>query len=395
MRRCTISIGTAMEELEIVSRTRAFLGRNKIRGYGVSQLYTDAHPTLLVEPKLRPFQRFTLKLDDVVMHPDLVGRLDDGETIIAVEAKGTRDVLKGIAQAEVYQSGFHATCLAADASALGTTWVRHAKSKGVGVIAVDEDVHLIHEPELRKPWLEPHRFIARQMESVVHVSTRRTFTYNLPTHYLAWAIALEPGESVELNHVHLVGYPMPKDRRAAIAGAEKLGLVERDGRRFHLSPLGEAARTVLPSLEAWGDVHRRIKRAGGGTLAEHVSDAAAVLRLLLLRDPVVALIHKGLERFQERRASFLELAQECDKIDHARAPIFFLKPEAQVTDDHGRINWDAVRGEHFRSTSFFQYKSILKHAGFLEPTKLGGASAKHYDPRKDVWSLSVRRAQGH
>lgn len=379
-----------MEELEVVSRTRTFLRCSKICGHGLNQLFTDAHSSLLVEPKLAPFQRFTLQLDDVVVHPDLVGQLDDGETLIAVEAKGDKDILKGIAQAEVYQYGFHGTYMAADASALGTTWVRHAKSKGVGVIAVDEDVHLIHEPELRKPWLEPHRFIARQMESVVHISTRRTFTYNLPTHYLAWAIALKPGENLELKHVHLVGYPMPKDRRAAIAGAEKLGLVESDGRRFHLTTLGEAARAVLPSLEAWGDVHRRIKRAGGGTLAEQVSDAAAVLRLLLLRDPVVALIHKGLERFPKRRASFLELAQECDKIDHARAPIFFLKPEAvKVTDARGRIDWNEVRGEHFRSTSFFQYKSILKHAGFLEPTRLGASTSKGYDPRRDIWALAT------
>lgn len=169
-----------MEELQVVSRTRTYLKRSKICGRGLSQLYTDAHPSLLLEPKLEPFQRFRLELDDVVVHPDLVGQLDDGETLIAVEVKGEKDVLKGIAQAAVYQYGFHGTFMAADASALGTTWVRHARSKGVGIISVDDDVRLIHAPVLRTPWLAPHRFIARQMESAVHISTHRTFTYNLP-----------------------------------------------------------------------------------------------------------------------------------------------------------------------------------------------------------------------
>jgi hypothetical protein len=34
-----------------------------------------------------------------------------------------------------------------------------------------------------------------------------------------------------------------------------------------------------------------------------------------------------------------------------------------------------------------QYKSILKHAGFIKPHRLGGASVKDYDPDADLWEL--------
>lgn len=36
---------------------------------------------------------------------------------------------------------------------------------------------------------------------------------------------------------------------------------------------------------------------------------------------------------------------------------------------------------------FYQFKSILKHTGILEPLSLGGCSAKNYQPERDIWSL--------
>jgi hypothetical protein len=62
-------------------------------GKQVTDLYTDAHPSLLIDAKLEPFQRFTLQFDSFAIHPDLVGRLDDGGTTFAVEAKGTEAIL--------------------------------------------------------------------------------------------------------------------------------------------------------------------------------------------------------------------------------------------------------------------------------------------------------------
>jgi hypothetical protein len=36
-----------------------------------------------------------------------------------------------------------------------------------------------------------------------------------------------------------------------------------------------------------------------------------------------------------------------------------------------------------------QYKSILKHAGIIKAHRLGGSSAKKYDPDKDIWEMAI------
>ncbi len=48
-----------------------------------------------------------------------------------------------------------------------------------------------------------------------------------------------------------------------------------------------------------------------------------------------------------------------------------------------------MEAQHFRSTTFMQYKSVLKHAGIIEPHTLGGSSSKAYDPDRDIWELAA------
>jgi hypothetical protein len=102
------------------------------------------------------------------------------------------------------------------------------------------------------------------------------------------------------------------------------------------------------------------------------------------------LVVEALRAFPDKSARFDELALACDQLDHASAPIFFLKPEAAsvLSDDKGKIDWKSAKGEHYRSSTFYQYKSILKHAGILKPTTLGGSTAKGYDPSQDMWKLA-------
>lgn len=383
-----------MNELEVVKKAHKFLKKNQLFEQHFSRLFTDPHPTLANERVLRPFQRFTIDMKDFSAHPDIVGQLADGETLIAVEAKGENDFLKGLAQAELYQVAFHGTLLAADAGKLSPNFIDYARQKGVGVLSVGDEVKLTHTPTLRMPRRDPFRFVSRQLESVVQVTSGSTFSLNLPTHYLAWAIFLtdQASSSVDPQSPPWGSYPMPeKTWTGALRGARKLGLVAAQGEP-RLTPVGLAVKDLLPDLETWTKVHQIIsKPANRRSLVQQSSSSAAVLRLLLLRDPLVELVVQGLERFPNRRARFAELAQECDTLDHARAPIFFLHPSAAVelADDHGRIEWPNAKGQHYRSTSFNQYKSILKHAGILtSKTKLGGNSAKDYDPAKDVWELA-------
>jgi len=44
---------------------------------------------------------------------------------------------------------------------------------------------------------------------------------------------------------------------------------------------------------------------------------------------------------------------------------------------------------HYRSTTFYQMKRILQHAGILRDTGLQSNSAKSYDPDEDQWALRM------
>jgi len=382
-----------MKEEEVVLRTHQFLKSKGLDKQPLARIYTDAHSTLLSYKELQPFQRFTLNLGDFVLHPDLVGQLSDGESIFAIEAKGDSDLIKGLAQAEMYQSGFHQVFLAAEASAWGTSLPKFARRKNIGVIAVSDSVEIAYSPEARMPFRDTFQFISRQLETVIQISGQQTFQFNIPTHYLVWAIVLDANISYELDSLvtRLGNYPIPKDWQSALRGAKKLGIVNIFGNRVEITSIGVAVKDVLSTtISEWAEVHKRVGAKGCGIpLVQLKSQAAALLRLLLLQDPMVRLVIDGLRQFSNHSAHFADLARVCDQLDHARAPIFFLKPisASLLTDHNGRILWERATGEDYRSRMFYQYKSILKHAGILSDTSLGGSTAKSYDPTQDIWKL--------
>lgn len=382
-----------MTETEVLLKTHKFLKNTRLWNHSVVRLFTDAHSTLLPYKALNPFQRFTLNMGEFVLHPDLVGQLGDGETIFAVEGKGETDLLKGIAQAEMYQLGFHCAFIAADADALGTRLVEYARDKEIGVILVSDEARLIELPKIRMPLRDNFHFVARQLESTIQIGVKNVFTYNIPTHYLVWAVVLEPKQEYSVNNLpnQLLNYPIPSDWRSALRGAEKLGLVKISGRTVQLSQLGEAAKAILQTdLQDWTEVHQIVGARGTGIpLVQVKPQAAAILRILLLQDPLVQLMIEGLKLASNNSATFAELAIICDKLDPARTQIFFLKPESveMLMDSKGRISWNLATGQDYRSTTFYQYKSVLIHAGILNRTKLGGVTAMNYEPSRDIWEL--------
>ena len=374
-----------MNELGVVKRVHHFLDNSELQDRRVSQLYTDAHHTLLGEKELRPFQRFTLELGDRVAHPDLVGQLDDGETLLAVEVKGTSGITRGLAQAQQYQEGFHLSFLATDASAMGSSTKRFARRQNVGLIVVRKEVRVVNWPLPKQPWRDPAQSILRQMEAAGEVSSQNTFPYNLPTHYLVWAVALSPGKWYDRAELpsEIDRYLMPEKWIGALRGARKLGLTEEDGNRVRLTPAGEAVQDILnTTVEEWAEVHERAKQK---PLVDFEPQAAAALRLLIMQDSMARLIIKGLRQFSDQRASFDELARICSEIDYDRSSVLFFVPEKieDVTNEKAEIRWDKVSSDHLRSTTSYQFKSVLKHAGVIEDTGLG----KGKEPENDVWVL--------
>jgi hypothetical protein len=56
-------------------------------------------------------------------------------------------------------------------------------------------VRVLNEPEPRLPVRDGRRAIIRQLDISGEVGDRLAFTYNLPTHFLVWAIALDVGRT--------------------------------------------------------------------------------------------------------------------------------------------------------------------------------------------------------
>lgn len=125
-----------MNEPEVVQKVHHFLKSRGIDTGPVSRVYTDPHPTLTGIDSLRPFQRFALDYGDFEVHPDLLAQEVDSESLIAVEAKGEKDLLKGLQQAELYQNGVQRSFLAAPRTALSGSLLDIARSKGIGVLGV-------------------------------------------------------------------------------------------------------------------------------------------------------------------------------------------------------------------------------------------------------------------
>lgn len=384
-----------MTEPEVLRRVHQYLLSENIAGLPVVRLYTDAHATLTKHHDLAPFQRFVIDFGDFATHPDLVAQLGDGESLLAVEGKGETDLLSGLFQAELYQAGVQLAFLAAASNGIGSSLLEAARRRSVGVLSVGDEVEPLYVPEPRFPMQKHYRFLLRQIESVVYVTEEGTFSYNLPTHYLVWPIVLDSRMPFEIDSLaqRLEGYSLPKETVAVLGGAQKLGLVAIEGRRVHLTDVGRAVKQLLPTdVAEWSRIHSRISNRGAErTLNDEHRAAAAALRLLLFQDLIVRILVERLRHFPDRRANFAGLAVKCDQFDHAGAPIFFLKLESarRLGDEKGRISWDEVQADDYRSTTFYQYKSLLKHAGILAHGKLGGASAKGYDPTQDVWALSA------
>ncbi len=384
-----------MREIEVIRRTRAFLLEQGLTGRRVVDLYTDAHPTLVGDASLRPFQRFTLALEGFTVHPDLVGRLDNGETTFAFEAKGTDDRLRGLAQAACYRFGFHLVFLTS-AGVPPADLLTLARQQHVGVLAAYPDQVAVVEAPIAHLPLQRHATAIRE-QFVLSAALAATYIFNLPTHYLAVARMLRDTGRIPIAALETplrAAYPeLPRGAesiRGAVRGAQKLGLVRVHSQAVALTMTGEAATGLLPDLATIGTIHRSLARRGAGLTLDGLSaQAGAVLRWLLAADPVVELIVATLADLDGGPVPLPVLARKALERDRARALAVFFTPElvAEITDTSGAVDWTRVEPRHFRSTTFYQYKSLLKHAGIIASHPLGGASTRGYDPNADLWAL--------
>lgn len=385
---------TNMREGDVIQAVHTALRSEGLGGKDVTDLFVDAHPTLRGMATLRPIQRFTLALDGMTVHPDLVGRFAREATTFAIEATGEDDLLRGLAQAAAYRFGFHQSFLACAGPAPGDLVVL-AREQHVGVLEIYPDrLTLTHLPPVHLPVLHHAQSVERQFSTTQ--TLRATFVFNIPTHYLSIALGVRGAgamTTVDVERSVRATYPvLPSGGTSfhgALRGARQLGLVAVHDDQVALTRVGQAAVQLLPDLHTLAAIHTAITRSPRtATLAAASPAAGAVLRWLLAQDPVADLITTALAHLG-RAVTMPELARMALSLDHPRALTVFFTPEIldEVLDTRGHVRWEAVEGRHYRSTTFMQVKSILKHAGLLMPYPLGGTSARTYRPDADRWEL--------
>jgi hypothetical protein len=380
-----------MREPEVVQATHAFLNTHGIGGHAVLNLFTDSHSSLVPHAGLAPFQQFTLDLEGMTLHPDLVGRLTDGETMFAVEAKGEEDLLQGLAQAAAYRFGFHRSFLAIGVDPPGDLYTL-ARQQQVGlIVARPTGVMILEVPPPHLPRLAPATNVARQFSA--SVALRVSFMLNMPTHYLSVAVALRGHYALSIPdleaHLRTTYSVLPKVVfEAAVRGAERLGLVIRRADVVEMTRIGVEATALLPNLSDLAEIHNRVKSDRRATLASTHHVTGSVLRWLLAPDPVVTLIVDTLKDLGAGPHPLPRLARQALARDKALAMIVFFAPErvATITTSSGRIDWSLVQSGHYRSTTSYHIKSILRQAGIIKLHPLRPTTGV-YNPEHDLWEL--------
>jgi hypothetical protein len=284
--------------------------------------------------------------------------------------------------------------------------VQLARLRNVGVLAIyaHKPAEIIDLPPPHLPQLRYAESVRKQFVTTDTLS--RQFYFNLPTHYLCFAPVLkqwkdyhnvEHAEMMQLEQFMRHIYPvLPRGSgsfRAALGGAEKLGIVRIQGQQVIPTFIGRTVAALLPDTANLATLHKQIAQRGTTqTLAEVSPVSGAILRCLLYTDTVAKFIIDVLSNIgRHNPTSMRSLALHGAEHDKIITPTIFFKPEsiAEITDDRGRLNWHSIQSHHFRSTTFMQYKSILKHAGIIKAHRLGGSSAKKYDPDKDIWEMAI------
>lgn len=366
-----------MNEVDVIKCIYDATKSGIIEEFDRNDIYLDYHPSLSSLFAGRSVQRFSLPLSGFTVHPDIVGRMPDGDSLYAIEAKGFRDSLKGIAQAEIYQFGFHASYFALPAEGLSPVIVDLAKRKNVGLIIADQDCEIVHNPVLTSPQKYLSDKLRRQFDAAISSSSAVGFLYNLPTHYLFWTAVMENNCAYTKNEMKsmYVDFGAEKGKFVgAASGAVRLGLIHRNGNTYRLTEMGHSVHMSLGlTLQQWRELHEGVKK----DLLVNVSpQVAGTLRMLMLFDEKLNLIINGIKRLDAGiSVEYLDIVRQCDALDHDTALVYFFVPHsAQDIFKRGyEIDWSRVDNSHLRPSVNYQTKSLLQHAGFIRRSNLNSS----------------------
>ncbi|WP_440989250.1 hypothetical protein [Haloarchaeobius baliensis] len=345
-------------------------------------------------------------------YPDLVGvrtleddllaveRFGENPPLVAVEAKGYTeaggvDVERGIVQAYDRLHEANAAYVAAPEPAISQSERTLARQLNVGVLGVDESgsVATLELPRIVGNRTTGEATAIRFQASAQGVADR-SFGLNHPKNYLGYPVALaHDGDTGSLLAEHVVAAT-----DSARGGASFLGLVDLDGSREELTPLGR--EVVRFARREHGDLDSALREFENWKRSrKRFSDVAPRWGLLTRRVvfdyPATQLLVEELQHLHDDGFPEPTLPQFVRYL-HELHPSFTVELFLRGTEDvreraltaDGELRVEPLHdGSVYHSPTVFQLKAMLFHAGILTER---GAEPSNLDPDADVWALRDR-----
>ncbi len=342
-------------------------------------------------------------------YPDLVGvrsldsdllaveRFGDTPPLVAVEAKGYTeaagvDVQRGVVQAYDRLHEANAAYVAAPVHAVSQSDRTLARELNVGVLGVGADGSVA---TLERPRVVGNRTAgeatAIRFQASAQGVAEQSFGLNHPKNYVAYPVALaHDGDTETLLAEHVVAAT-----DSARGGATFLGLVESDGPRELLTPLGREvvrfARREHGDLDAalrqFEDWQRSRKR-----FYDLAPRWGLVTRRVVFDYPATQLLVEELQCLHDDGFPEPSLPQFVSYL-HELHPSFtvelFLRGDESVRErvltGDGELRTEPLSdGSVYHSPTVFQLKALCYHAGILTER---GAEPSRLEPEEDVWAL--------
>ena len=387
-----------MEEVEVVKKTFDYLTEKL--DY---RIWIDNHPSYASLP-INNYPRHKIPIKGFI--PDLIG-FNQFDEVIAVEAKGTKDIQKGIGQALLYKEGAHTSYLAADRKYLER--VKNVlMSHNIGAIFVSTDKVETTEP--------PNIFLAKYLQDTqreLNLLTRRispsekrltSLNRNNLVNYLAPLVVVKSDSITKQEVIEgMKGLRLDESKFPhLIKGAKTIGLIKDIGDGYVLTDEGFLIKTILKtqgrlSIQGLNQMKERLgsKKEKRSIYTEY-KELATCLRMVYNQNTLFRELIAVLEEAKEKRISFQEMIKKVisDK------PNLFLnlfckerkKEEALLLYQQGEEKEiyeekDKLR-EFVMNSAVFTFKKHLIHLGILATNnKIYNKSMKTYNPEKDKWIL--------
>jgi hypothetical protein len=342
-------------------------------------------------------------------YPDILGYTPTNQ-IFAVEVKGSKDLLKGLGQALVYQTGSDRSYVASAARPLeGVSEV--ALSKGLGTISVStsgdtnwEDPKWHGEKQFRDDVERQLKYRVRGYETAGKITA---MSLHHPVNFLAPIFPVREGAKTKDEIKSNIQENYDFDAiDGSIKGATTLRLIKEGDGVCELTDQGELALSALRGSGVRDLASlKKIKESSGGrgnSLQQEYPEVATLLRNLFFRHPefesfVSALYSVDLKHEEGNKVYFPDLLRHlienypnvflnmlCSGRTRGKARRMIENGKGETIYENNDVWRDLVR-----NNVLFNFTGHLKHMGILSAeTKSHGEAMSEYEPSEKPWILS-------